>query len=110
MYILRRINLDHLDEIFDELKKLVQEIKQKYPVESIYLFGSFARNEIHEGSDVDLLIVGDFPGRFHERAGLVWDMTDLPVEPLVYTKEEFEEMKRDGNPFVEEILRTGKLL
>jgi len=36
-------------------------------------------------------------------------MTELPIEPLCYTENEFDEMKRKGNPFVKEILK-GKLL
>jgi hypothetical protein len=37
-------------------------------------------------------------------------MTDLPIEPFVYTPEEFEAMKREGNAFINEVLLTGKAL
>jgi len=73
------------------------------------LFGSFAKGEIHEGSDIDLIVVGDFKERFFERIGKIIEMTDLPIEPLVYTKEEFEEMKKN-NPFIKDILRNAKKL
>ena len=33
----------------------------------------------------------------------------IPVEPLGYTPEEFEEMK-GKNPFIKEIVRRGKVL
>jgi len=73
------------------------------------MFGSFARGEIHEGSDIDLIVVGDFKERFFERISKIIEMTDLPIEPLVYTKEEFEEMKIN-NPFIKDILKTAKKL
>jgi hypothetical protein len=76
-------------------------------VREVYLFGSFARGEVHEGSDVDLMIIGDFTGRIFDRIGMVLDMTELPIEPLVYTPAELEEMKASGNPFITEVLRTA---
>ena len=73
------------------------------------MFGSFVKGEIHEGSDIDLIVVGDFKERFFERIGKIIEMIDLPIEPLVYTKEEFEEMKKN-NPFIKDILRNAKKL
>jgi len=71
------------------------------------LYGSFSRGEIHEGSDIDLLIVGNFKERLFDRIGKILELTDLPVEPLVYTVEEFEEMKRSQNPFILDVLKTA---
>lgn len=76
-------------------------------MKEVYLYGSFAKGEIHEGSDIDLLIIGDFSERFFDRIGRILDITDLPVEPIVYTVEEFEELKKSQNPFIMEILKTG---
>lgn len=81
-------------------------------MEAVYLFGSFARGDIHEGSDIDLLIVGDFLERFHERIFRVLLMNDknLPLAPLCYTPQEIERMQAEANPFIEEALATGKRL
>jgi hypothetical protein len=35
-------------------------------VSTIILYGSFSRGDFHEGSDVDLIIVGDVRERFHK--------------------------------------------
>ena len=43
---------------FDEIKKLVEPIAKKYKVDSIYLFGSYARGEADENSDLDFLVYG----------------------------------------------------
>ena len=74
------------------------------------LYGSFFTGDIHEGSDIDLIIVGDFKERFFERIGLIMELTNLPIEPLVYTKEEFRIMIEEENPFILEILKYAKKL
>ncbi len=40
----------------DELRRRVRPVAEKYGLPSVYLFGSYARNEATEQSDVDLLI------------------------------------------------------
>lgn len=49
-----------LDEIKDLIKELKEILKQKYKADVIGIFGSFARGEQKEGSDVDIIV------RFHE--------------------------------------------
>jgi hypothetical protein len=73
------------------------------------LYGSFAKGEIHEGSDIDLIIVGNFKERFFDRIGKILELTDLPIEPLVYTREEFDKMRRD-NLFLNEIFKYARKL
>ncbi len=36
--------------------------------------------------------------------------TKLPLEPVRYTTEEFQRMKEEGNPFIREVLKGGKVL
>lgn len=40
----------------DELKTRISPIAKKYGLRAVYLFGSYARNEATEDSDVDILI------------------------------------------------------
>ncbi|MDW8120392.1 MAG: nucleotidyltransferase domain-containing protein [Chloroflexota bacterium] len=106
-----RIDLDRLEEYAQRLEAFVRLLKATYPVQKVILFGSFARGEVHEGSDIDLVIIGDFGERFPYRADAILRLAgDLPIEPLVYTPQEWEQMLREGNPFAEEVLRTGKEL
>ncbi|MGV9172692.1 MAG: nucleotidyltransferase domain-containing protein [Promethearchaeia archaeon] len=86
----------------------MQRLKKELPVNFIYLFGSFAKNKVHEGSDIDLLIVGEFTEPFLKRIEKVLDLTDLPIEPLVYTPQEFKEMFDAKNPLIREVVKTGK--
>lgn len=40
------------------IKELVEPIAQKYKVQAIYLFGSYARGDADESSDLDFLVFG----------------------------------------------------
>jgi len=105
-----RVNIERREEILEALRSFVKELKEKLPVREVFLYGSFATGNIHEGSDIDLVIIGDFKERFVERIGKILEMTDLPIEPLVYTPEEFQAMQEGRNPFIMEVLRHGKKL
>lgn len=107
MYKLCRININKREEIYSKLNKFVDLLKDRFDIDDIYLYGSFSTKNIHEGSDIDLLIVGRFKERFIERIGKITSLTDLPIEPLVYTPEEIEYMRRNGNPFINTVLETG---
>ena len=43
-------------EIIKKLKTVKTDLQQKYGLQGLALFGSYSRNEQHEGSDIDLLI------------------------------------------------------
>jgi predicted nucleotidyltransferase len=105
-----RINLKQSQKVFEDIRDFAKELKQKFPIKAIYLYGSFAKGEIHEGSDIDFVIIGDFKERFPYRIGKILELTHLPIEPLVYTEEEFQKMVDDENPFIKEVLKTGKKL
>ncbi|MCD8068161.1 MAG: nucleotidyltransferase domain-containing protein [Lachnospiraceae bacterium] len=40
----------------DEIRNRVTPVAQKYQLKAVYLFGSYARNEATENSDVDILV------------------------------------------------------
>jgi hypothetical protein len=107
MYKLCRVNIERSEELIQEIKVFADSLKKILPVRDVYLYGSFATGEIHEGSDIDLVIIGDFKERFVDRIGKILELSDLPIEPLVYTVEEFEELRNSQNPFITEILKTA---
>ena len=73
------------------------------------VFGSVARGEADEWSDLDLLVVAEteraFCERYRDFAGLyeVWPRLDL----LIYTPAEFERMVEEENPFLLRALEEG---
>ncbi|WP_094551656.1 nucleotidyltransferase family protein [Petroclostridium xylanilyticum] len=49
----------------EEIRTIVEPIARKYGVERVYLFGSYARGDVTENSDVDLRIdKGSLKGMF----------------------------------------------
>ena len=41
-----------------DIKRMIKPIATKYKVKEIYLFGSYARGEADESSDMDFLVFG----------------------------------------------------
>jgi len=48
------------EQIISILKDRKKELKKKYPISELALFGSYARGDNHEQSDIDILV--DFNG------------------------------------------------
>ena len=100
-----------------KLQKLIQKINRalvSYEAERIYLFGSLARGEADELSDVDLVIIKrtgqPFWDRLREATRLVTGAVHRGADILVYTPEEFSEMLARGNAFAEMIVEEGCLI
>jgi predicted nucleotidyltransferase len=108
VYKLCRINIEDREKIYEQLKEFAHLLKTKHKVKKVYLYGSFARGDFNEGSDIDLIIVGEFEGRMPQRINKIFNLTSLPIEPLVYTQAEFEQMKERA--FLKEVLATAKEL
>lgn len=52
--------------MIEQIRDLAEAIRAQRSVSAIILYGSFARGDFHEGSDIDLIVVGDFRERFHK--------------------------------------------
>lgn len=86
---------------------------EKLRPSAIILFGSFARGDINEGSDVDIAVLADFKEPFLDRIKGLMDLNDdlgLPLEPVGYTPDEFKKMVDEANPFILEIRDKGKVI
>jgi len=108
MLKLCNIDIERCQEIYKRLNKFLCRLKKRFAITAVYLYGSFAKEEVHEGSDIDLVIVGNFKGRMFERIEEILKLTELPIEPLVYTQKEFLRLKNKS--FLREIIKTAKLL
>jgi HEPN domain-containing protein/predicted nucleotidyltransferase len=83
-----------------------------YDPEKIILFGSAARGDTDEYSDLDLIVIKQSNKRFVERLVEVtaYLPRDTAVDVLVYTPQEFQAMQEEGNPFIEQALSDGIVL
>jgi uncharacterized protein len=94
----------------EEIINLIEDLKKYHP-QKIILFGSFARGDINEASDIDLLIIKDTDQKFTKRIDEVMDLSKNPrFEPLVYTPQEIEEMIGNNNDFICTVFREGVVL
>ena len=102
------------DKIISRIQKVATQLKQDPNIIKIYLFGSFVRKDYVPGSDADICIVLK-----EDRRRVIDRIPDfleffkdvgVPVDVFPYTLEEFEKMINIENPFVREILATGKEL
>ena len=83
-----------------DLNKLIPALLANFPIRRLLAFGSFARRDMHELSDLDLILVGDFeePRKLRVRAvrELVDDLElETEIDVTAYTPAEFEKA-RDG--------------
>jgi predicted nucleotidyltransferase len=96
----------------EKLKKAIECLK-RYDPEKIILFGSYAREDFDLESDIDFVVIKRTEKRFIERllevAGLLENELGK-VDVFVYTPEEFERMIEWGNPFIERVLKEGKVV
>jgi uncharacterized protein len=93
-------------------ERLVECLK-RYNPDRIIIFGSYARGEADEYSDMDVVVIKNTDKRFLERLIEVAKYLDNDlgkIDVFVYTSQEFEDMKRRRNPFVEKILKEGRVI
>lgn len=78
------------------IKKLVQQIKDNLGVKKLILFGSRARGEADEYSDIDLLVLTENPRNFSDRDKLADVSSEINVDYgvsiscLYYNAQEWE--------------------
>ena len=97
----------------EELKKSVDKIKKQYRPEKIFIFGSYASGRIAAGSDIDFFIIKKTSKTRLERQREVSRILidrEVPVDILVFTPAETAKRKRIGDPFILDILNSGKLV
>lgn len=98
--------MDHRSPI--NIDQLVQEYISSFPtsvhVNGVFLFGSFARGDMHEDSDVDLVVLSeDFAQMpFIKRLEFLSKMRRAPITRSVpmdifgYTPEEFADLDKES--------------
>lgn len=96
------------DSIIEIIKKYVQKLRQHdIYVDEAILFGSFAKGNAREESDIDVALISEaFTGdRFDERRRIVpfRRAIDNRLEPIPFNRKRFDE----GGTLVDDIKSTG---
>lgn len=89
----------------------VSKVSETFPLNSAYLFGSYAKKQQHINSDIDIALIIDNMAdteRFDVQVQLMLlaSTYDTRIEPHPISKQEFT----FGNPFANEITTTGQLI
>ncbi len=95
------------------LEEIVQRIRDRFDPEKIILFGSYARDEATEQSDVDLLVVADTDLPRRERFPAVRRLlSGYPVgfDIIVKTPKEYRRWRSVVNHIVYFAEKYGKVL
>jgi predicted nucleotidyltransferase len=98
-----------------ELERVVARLRASYDPEKIVLFGSCARGDFAEDSDLDLLILKKTKQRHLDRMRDVYRLVYSPeqylaLDVLVYTPEEWAKKLNTNDFFAQEINQEGKVL
>lgn len=84
----------------------------------VILFGSHARGTPHKDSDIDLVVILDKEGKSDSYKTMINNRMEIsrklralkqkyPIDILVYTKDEWEELKTSKSSFIEKIEKEG---
>jgi len=92
------------------VEEFVRKLKEKFEdrIESIIVFGSYARGESKEESDVDVLIVGDV--KLDEIIDVTYPIFlkyGVYISPIVMSR---EMLKAEKTGFIENVLKEGIML
>lgn len=95
-----------------EVSRIVAVLQRDYEPERIILFGSLAEGEIHEWSDIDLLIVKKTAKRPIDRILEVsrFIKARIGIDLFAYTPDEFAALIQEKFSFVSDIAEKGKVL
>jgi predicted nucleotidyltransferase len=94
----------------DELGRIIAPIARRYGIQAVYVFGSYARGQATEDSDVDVLIEreGSMIATLFDLGALYSDLSESLGKPLDLITEESlrqDDVKRRTPQFLESLLR-----
>jgi len=95
------------------IRSIAKRIAEKYDVERIILFGSYALGKADENSDVDLLVVMNTKKRpIQQRYEIYKSLTPVhfALDIIVRTEDDIKRRIPRGDWFLKEVFQTGKVL
>ncbi|MDT7891935.1 MAG: nucleotidyltransferase domain-containing protein [Thermoproteota archaeon] len=92
--------IEKRNKIINEAKKFVFSLKGKY---TAFLIGSYARGDFNTGSDVDILLIGDFMDENPLKRLLNLDFP-AGYEVIALTEQEFWIALENNDPIIWDVL------
>lgn len=99
------------DQVVEIVRGFIEELRREIPVKEFLLFGSYARGDPKDYSDIDLAVISDwFEGRpkiqnmqYLSRIAAAYNSL---IEALPFTEEEYRNL--DKRSFLASIVKTGR--
>ena len=83
--------------------------KKGYEINKAFLYGSFATGNIHDASDIDLMLISDSLNESDiGKKSLAWSLTrkiDPRIEPYLISQDRFK--NDDSSPLLEMVRNEG---
>jgi predicted nucleotidyltransferase len=100
----------HFGAVDTIIRQYISEVKAQFPIDKVYLYGSYAKGTAEWDSDVDLCFFSSSfkSGNIFDALKPLWQLKrkydkEICIEPNAFPSAELQ----NDNPFVKEILRTG---
>jgi len=108
-FLNNNIAIKRENKLSKELNRWIKILIKEYNPKEIILYGSLAKKNVSNWSDIDLIIIKETEKTFFERLREVLLLLDPKVgsDITVYTPEEFSELCRNNLFFQEEVLKNG---
>ena len=102
----------------EKLKKEIVTLLKNLNLDMVLLFGSYAYGDVHDDSDIDLLVVLDKEGVSNNYAEMLQNKTAvsrqlrglrkrIPIDLLVYTIDEWAILQNSDSSFFKQIETNG---
>lgn len=96
--------------MLEKLRELVEKLVN-YKVKLVVLFGSRARGDYTDESDIDVLVVADeLPSDPREAYEVVKRLVDTKIHPLCFKTSSFLKKLESESTLIMEILEEGKVI
>ena len=95
-----------------ELRRYLGLLSDQAQLERVILFGSLVTGQVRPESDIDLVIIQQTELTFWKRLREMRRLLQprVATDILVYTPNEFEQLRRERSFFRDEILGKGKVI
>ena len=101
-------------KVREKLENYVEALKQNFKVKLVVLFGSYAKGNPEEYSDIDVAVFVEKDGKgldYVEESAMLFTLVrniDVRIEPTLFYTEELENYEKAS--FINDILTTGEII
>lgn len=93
------------------IRRYAKQIVEKFQPEQVILFGSYAKGEQRQDSDVDLLVVMPAWNEMSKASRIRWELkAPFSLDLIVRTPKHLQRGLEENDWFLRDVMETGKVL